>query len=85
MVEILEDMAAHNNSLFIQPRRKATFVNPHPRHGRKITVQRAGGHYRARYAGMANNTIGSTEGEAKSRLKMFADGPSIKFDMKEKF
>jgi hypothetical protein len=52
---------------------------------RKIILQRAGDHYRARYEGMANNCLGSTEGEAKGRLKMFADGPSIKFDMREKF
>jgi hypothetical protein len=50
---------------------------------RKVIVTRAGDHYRARYEGQANNTIGNTQGEAKSRLKMFGDQPSKTILMRE--
>jgi hypothetical protein len=59
---------------------------PPPIQTRKVIIQRAGGLYRARYAGMSNNCFGINPKDAASKLKFFEGTPcSTKSMMREKF
>jgi len=51
---------------------------PPPIQTRKVIIQRAGGFYRARYAGMANNTFGRNPKQAADKLKFFGEAPTTK-------